>query len=69
MKTIEFIAQGCSSVLGNFAAGDVARCEDALAAHLVNEAHAAVYRVEKSVAPAVDPPKPPETKSGKFKAR
>ena len=53
-KSIKFTASGSSSVLGNFAPGDIARnIPDAMAAHLVNEALCAKY--------LPDAP-PPETK-------
>lgn len=43
MKRIKFTAQGANSVLGGFQSGDIARVDDAFAAHLVNEARVAVY--------------------------
>lgn len=47
---IKFVANGCCTLLGNFAAGDVARVPVDLANHLVNEAGCARY-VEQPVQP------------------
>jgi hypothetical protein len=43
MRQIEFTGQGSNTILGNFAPGDMARCSDALARHLVDEARVAKY--------------------------
>ena len=43
MKAIKFVRGGSNTILGNFAPGDVARCSDALAKHLVDEVKVATY--------------------------
>jgi len=43
MVQIRFTRQGSNSMLGGFSSGDTARVDDALAAHLVNEARVAEY--------------------------
>lgn len=43
MKIIEFTKGGSNTILGNFAPGDVSRCSDALARHLVEEVGVAKY--------------------------
>lgn len=56
-KSIEFTASGSSSVLGNFAAGQIARnIPDALADHLVNEAMCAKFLGTTVVKPAEPAP-------------
>ena len=63
MRQIKFKASGANSVLGGFSSGDIARVDDAFAAHLVNEARVAVY-LDAAPAPApaaVNPEKPPKT--------
>jgi hypothetical protein len=66
-KSIEFTAQGSSSLLGNFSRGDIARnIPDALADHLVNEAKCAKFLPEVVKAKAADPnPAQPTARRGK----
>lgn len=52
MRQIEFIGQGSNTILGNFGPGDVARCSDALAQHLVDEARVAKYATPSEPAEA-----------------
>lgn len=60
MAEIRFTKAGCSNVFGVFRPGDVLRCSDSEARHLVEEAGAAVYvepppdpaRVSQSAKPA-----------------
>lgn len=40
---IKFIVSGACSAVGGFAPGDIARIDDKLAEHLVDEAKVAVY--------------------------
>lgn len=54
---IKFTASGCSSVTGNFAPGDLFRCDEAHARHLVEEVGCAVY-VGAAPAPEAQPTKP-----------
>lgn len=51
MKAIQFTTFGARSAAGSFAPGDILRCEDALAHHLVAEAKCARY--VDAAAPAV----------------
>lgn len=55
MKAIKFKRGGSNTILGNFAPGDVARCSDALARHLVDELDVAAYHGAPE--PAAEPPK------------
>lgn len=43
MRKIRFITFGATSAGGSFGPGDIMRCPDDLAAHLVNDAKCAVY--------------------------
>lgn len=43
MVQIKFITFGATSAGGSFGPGDVMRCDDTLAEHLVDEAKCAVY--------------------------
>jgi hypothetical protein len=53
MRAIKFNRGGSNTMLGNFGPGDVARCSDALARHLVDEVRVARYA--EPVAQAVEP--------------
>lgn len=69
-KTIKFISSGSSSLLGNFAPGDIARnIPDDLADHLVQEAMCAQYLEpgQQSAPPvkAAAAPRTPRKKSNK----
>lgn len=58
---IKFTASGCSSVTGNFAPGDLLRCDEAHARHLVDEVGCAVYEgaaPAPKAQPAEQPAKP-----------
>lgn len=55
MKEIRFTRLGSNSVLGNFQPGDVARCSDAMAEHLVREIAVAEYRAVPAVESAPEP--------------
>ncbi len=62
-KSIEFTASGSSSVLGNFAAGQIARnIPDALADHLVNEALCAKFIGTTAIVKPADPVPEPAPK-------
>lgn len=62
-RTIKFTASGCCSALGNFASGDIARnIDDALAAHLVDEARCAKYLPLVKAPPAAEPAAAPAPK-------
>lgn len=64
MVTIKFKTFGATSAGGSFGPGDIMRCDDKLAKHLVEEAQCAVYvqapqsapveKETKQVAPAVE---------------
>ena len=43
MQRIRFTTFGATSAGGSFSPGDIMRCDDALARHLVEEARCAVY--------------------------
>jgi hypothetical protein len=67
-KSVEFIASGSSSALGNFSSGSIARnIPDALADHLVKDAMCAKYLPDVSVQPAAEvaPPAPAVKRSRK----
>ena len=53
MVTIKFTTYGATSAGGSFGPGDVMRCDDKLAKHLVDEAKCAVYVQAPQVAPVV----------------
>lgn len=55
LKQIRFKANGCCSAIGNFEPGDVARIDDALAAHLVDEAKVADYVATPKTADQPEP--------------
>lgn len=59
---IKFIVGGANSVCGGFAAGDVMRCSEAMARHLVVDCGAAEYAHAK---PAAEPAKPIKAAKGK----
>ena len=59
MKQIRFTRQGASTAVGSFAPGDLARVDDALADHLVNEADVAEFVQAQAVAPKPAPVPPP----------
>lgn len=52
---IRFTKFGSNSAFGNFAPGDVMRCDAGMARHLVDEAGVAVYTEPAAPAPAVPP--------------
>lgn len=54
---IRFNKPGSSQLCGNFAPGDLFRCNEAQARHFVNDARCAVY-VEAAHAQSVPPKKP-----------
>ncbi len=56
MTTIKFTASGCFAPIGNFAPGDILRCSEEVARHLVEAARCAAY-VQPPAAP-VAPPEP-----------
>jgi hypothetical protein len=57
MVQIKFTTYGASSALGSFAPGDLLRCSEATARHLVDEAKCAKY---VAAAPQEEPAKPEE---------
>lgn len=54
MVQIKFKTFGATSAGGAFAPGDIMRCSEALADHLVNEAKCAVYVQPKPQAEQID---------------
>lgn len=58
---VKFKTFGSNSAFGSFSPGDVLRCGDALARHLVEEARVAEYATQNaSAAPAAAPEVAPE---------
>ena len=55
LARIRFTKFGSNSAIGNFAPGDVMRCDAGMARHLVDEAGVAVYTEPAQPAPAAAP--------------
>jgi hypothetical protein len=53
---IKFIVSGANSAFGGFVAGDILRCSQAFAKHLVEEVKCAKYMEVQVVEPAKDEP-------------
>lgn len=63
MIAVKFTASGANSLLGGFSAGDIARVEDALARHLVDEIGVAKYLDAAPAVPAAGQPQKPAAKA------
>lgn len=61
---IKFVANGCCTLVGNFASGDVARVPAELARHLVEDAGCARY-IEQPVQQQAEPRQVRKTKTRK----
>lgn len=59
LKSIQFTAQGSSSVFGNFGPGDLLRCSAEHARHFVEEAQCARYVQDPDQAQAAPEPEAP----------
>ena len=60
MVTVKFLVGGANSAFGGFAAGDLLRCSEAMAKHLVDEVKCAKY---------ADTPQAPEQEAPKAKRK
>jgi len=61
---VKFKTSGSNSAFGSFSPGDVLRCGDDLARHLVEDARVAEYVTQNaSAAPAAAPAETPEAES------
>lgn len=63
--TVRFITYGSNSAIGNFGPGDVLRCGDAMARHLVDQAKVARY----DQAPAAETPSADQAPNAQPRAR
>lgn len=59
---IKFITGGANSAFGGFSAGDILRCSEAMAKHLVEEIKCAKYMDAPVQKTEIEPPKRRKTK-------
>ena len=62
---IKFLVGGANSVCGGFAAGDILRCSQAFAKHLVEEVKCAKYMDAPAAEPSHDPVVAPKRRKAK----